>query len=86
MSKSRLDEMLEVGAELKEKGVSLDVAIAAAEDRLSLLRAIRAATRPDGGGKVKPAGERKPKARKPRDAAPAGEAPGAGGPVPGLLG
>lgn len=61
MSKSRLDEMLEVGAEMKEKGLSLDGAIAQAEDRLSLLRAIRAATRVEGGS-VKAAGERKPKA------------------------
>ena len=61
-------------AELKSSGQTLDAAVAQAEDRLSLLRAIRQATKVEGNGKVKPAGERKPKAKKNRDAAPAGEA------------
>lgn len=45
MSKSRLEEMSEVLAELKTSNTTLDLAISAAEYRLSLLRGIRQATK-----------------------------------------
>ncbi len=45
MSKSRLDEMSEVLAELKTNSKTIDAAIAETEYRLSLLRGIRQATK-----------------------------------------
>ncbi len=60
MSNSRLEEMSAVIAELKERGVSLDAAIAETEYRLHLLRAIRRATETDNG-------EAKPRGRKAKE-------------------
>lgn len=47
MSKSRLDEMMELVSELREGGKTLDAAIAETESRLSLLRAVRRAVTVD---------------------------------------
>ncbi len=49
MSKSRLEEMSEVLAEMKPGGKTLDQLIAEAEHRLSLLRGIRQATKTEPG-------------------------------------
>ena len=60
MSKSKLDEVMELVTELREKGVTVDAAIKETEERLSLLRAIRRATSEgDAEPKAKPRGKPK---------------------------